>query len=223
MSGAKPTDVTKTSTRTVQASTAQRNRTNHTNGCGRAAGRDPAIGTATNLKEHRLKPLQEWICDTCSQVIGCPEDGWVEWLDDDTHLYYGFRIRHVCNRSTLHVAGPTHTGCQRYYRHLPAGGPGLNDLPLTMLVGPDGIAQMLSFIDQRVGSYVREPACRVRDLAEWTTLFRRLFLPYYEEARLYWDAAEHDGYFADHDPVSAYCPQVLQQLIEIYGPAGRPA
>jgi len=58
---------------------------------------------------------------------------------------------------------------------------------------------------------------RVSDLREFTELARRLFLPYYEEARLYWPLAVEDGYFLGVNEVSMYLPDTLKSLVSRYG------
>ncbi len=47
--------------------------------------------------------------------------------------------------------------------------------------------------------------------------FRRLFVPYYEEARLYFDAAKADGIFGDVNEVWPYLDSTLQRNIADYG------
>ena len=45
---------------------------------------------------------------------------------------------------------------------------------------------------------------------------RRMTVPYYEEARIYWDEAEADGFFADGNEYWIYQPITLKELIERY-------
>ena len=49
---------------------------------------------------------------------------------------------------------------------------------------------------------------------------RRLTIPYYEEARLYWSRAEADGFFDGANEVWLYMPHNLEALIERYRDAG---
>lgn len=47
----------------------------------------------------RLKALPQWVCDECGGVIEEPAHGYLEWLTDDNHKSYGFRIVHHAPRS----------------------------------------------------------------------------------------------------------------------------
>lgn len=58
----------------------------------------------------------------------------------------------------------------------------------------------------------------VKDVREWVELARRLTIPYYEQARLYWSRAEADGFLADENEISIYSEVVLKDLIKEYGP-----
>jgi hypothetical protein len=128
-----------------------------------------------------LKPLQQWVCDRCQNVIESPEKGYVEWIDGDDELHRDYRI--------IHAGGQCH-------HHLHAAG--LSDSSLEDFVGPTGLVKLLSVLD--VGAYhdpnfvghLRIKPANVRNYVE---TFRRLQLPYYEEARLYWDQATEDGVF----------------------------
>ena len=62
----------------------------------------------------RLKPLQQWLCDECGEVIEEPAHGYLEWLQDDSHKAYGFRIVHHAPRSPRRPSGGD---CYRYTDH----------------------------------------------------------------------------------------------------------
>jgi hypothetical protein len=42
----------------------------------------------------KLKTLQQWICDTCGEIIADPSQGYVEWLTGEDRLAHGYRIVH---------------------------------------------------------------------------------------------------------------------------------
>jgi hypothetical protein len=43
----------------------------------------------------KLKPLEEFLCDSCGEVIRTLAEGWLEWLEDPASLKdYDFRIVH---------------------------------------------------------------------------------------------------------------------------------
>lgn len=154
-----------------------------------------------------LKPLSQFVCDTCRQLIEKPEDGWFEWLEGDDGKAHSFRIVHN---------GPSsprkERGCN--YRHDTAD---LMDGDLTDFIGPN-VAALYRFLD--AGPY-HDPKAKylsaVRDLREYTEILRRLTLPYYEEARLSWSAAKNDGYFDGANEVWLYMPDTLKTLINRYG------
>ena len=57
----------------------------------------------------KLKPLKQWICDSCGELIKKPEDGWWEYLSDtNTYLVSGFRI--------VHYGGPCYYNVQALKR-----------------------------------------------------------------------------------------------------------
>ena len=57
----------------------------------------------------------------------------------------------------------------------------------------------------------------VRDTAEWAEMVRRLYLPYYEEARRHLVDASSDGWIDGANEVGLYMPESLLRLINRYG------
>lgn len=51
---------------------------------------------------------------------------------------------------------------------------------------------------------------------EFTELFRRVQLPYYEEARRHWDKAKRDGFFDGSNEMWIYQPDVLKDVVKRY-------
>ena len=47
----------------------------------------------------KLKPLHQFICDECENLIEKIEDGWLEWLNPPDKPVHGFRIVHVAGAS----------------------------------------------------------------------------------------------------------------------------
>jgi hypothetical protein len=165
-----------------------------------------------------LEPLKSWICDECGELVRDERDGFVEWLsgysfpegstESDQEGPHGFRIVHVTSASPR---APHGGECYRY-----SASPQRNDLPLREFLGAHGLVVLLSKVD--VGSF-HDPDRRTRpakDLREWATLVRRLHLPYYEEARLYFDRAESDGFWDGANEIYVYMPANLRGLIEHY-------
>jgi hypothetical protein len=154
----------------------------------------------------RLRPLEQFVCDTCNQIIDSPEQGYIEWIDDKKARR--FNIVHHSLYSPL----KPNRSC---YQHEKAYG--RSDTALKDFLGVHGIVEMLNFID--VGDYHRPDyeGPDVGDLREWTEVARRLFIPGYEEARLFWDRARADGFFEGANELWPYLPETLERLIEQYG------
>ena len=119
----------------------------------------------------KLKRLKQWICDTCGGIIEQPEDGWFEWHSDNvTGLHSGFRIVHhrvdcMYDRQTLDQQNKMDAS-----------------QPLIQLVGSDGLGSLLNImaLPRNIHAYKRVDSDGLLEI------IRRLHLPYWEEARLYW-------------------------------------
>lgn len=157
-----------------------------------------------------------WTCDTCDQVIQCPEEGMLEWHDvargernSPRVLRAGFTIVHNQAFSPLQ-------GLEGCYRHGRRKGRGYDHL--NWFVRTEGLAHMLSFVD--VGFY-HEPKYmgpEIANMREWAEIMRRLYLPYYEDARHYWPEAEADGLFDAINELGIYDPAMLQRIVGDYSP-----
>lgn len=162
-----------------------------------------------------LEPLNQFICDYCDQIIQQPEQGWIEWLMDRAdRKKYGFKVVHHAAYSPLRTEGERNKNCYHYARH-----PGRMDDHLDHFLN-NRIANLLSFLD--VGPYL-EPeysSPSVKDLREFVEIMRRLAIPYYEEARLYWSLAAYDGYFEGASESWLYLESTLKDIISTYGEAG---
>lgn len=157
-----------------------------------------------------LKPLEQWYCDECGGLIQEPEHGYVEWvLDYAQKRNHGFRIVHHGPRSPRHPDGD----CYRY-----TNAPGRSDLSLTYFVGPEGLVELLSKLD--VGPYhARNFAgsdIQQQDMRDFVELFRRCHLPYYEDARFCFAAAEQDGFLDGANEIWIYLPETLKEMVEKY-------
>ena len=81
--------------------------------------------------------------------------------------------------------------------------------------GVDGKVRLLSLIDPGP-DFRMEYRERIADMRLFLEFFRRVQIPYYEEARLYWGRAQADGYFAGANEIWTYLPRNLKTLIEEY-------
>ena len=63
------------------------------------------------MKPILMKPLKQFRCDTCGQLIESPVEGWVEWVwDRNTRNARAFRICH-------HVSFSPRRGPEGCYLH----------------------------------------------------------------------------------------------------------
>ena len=160
-----------------------------------------------------LRPLEQFICDTCGDIIENLHDGYVEWeegTDDNGHPFArDFRIVHHRRVSPIQ----TREGCYTYgnsnYRH---------DMHLEHFLAH--VHQYLtSFMDLgMVHDSDSHIGCRIVDFREFTEFVRRLTIPYYEEARRYIPEAIQEGYMQDVNEIGLYTPEYLQALINHFNP-----
>jgi len=171
----------------------------------------------------RLKPREQWICDDCGQVIEHATQGMVEWLhEDDEHdnrKHYGWRIVHHTPASPRNPYRPKraklNSECCYKYSHVPHS----CSTHLDDFVGPDGLPRILGMIDR--GPLIDKPhdVPHVRNLQEWAEFVRRLALPFYEEARLYWKQAEAAGRLdGERNHVYLYSQEFLRSIIDEFAP-----
>ena len=166
----------------------------------------------------KLRPREQWICDTCGEVIEKATDGWCEWLRTDQAdgwKKYAFRIVHHASASPRNPHRPNRRqlrseSCYQYDARADKG-----DCHLDRLVGPEGLPMLLAMVD--VGPIHDETYSGpwVKNLREWTELVRRLALPHYEEARQYWDQALSQGYLSGgQNEYAIYSQETLRRIIE---------
>lgn len=153
-----------------------------------------------------LKPLEQFICDTCGGVIE-QSDVWVEWLNDaDAGKVSSFRIVHQKTSSPL-------AGAEGCYQH--GHSYGRSDLALQSFLGSNGPAGLLRFIDRDpLSENYDGPYCS--DLREWAELTKRLMVPYYEEGRLHIGQAVEDGLLDEGGLSAALGSGPLKEICERY-------
>lgn len=159
-----------------------------------------------------MKPLEQWRCDVCRELIKAPREGMLQWLSNDDLRVHGFRIVHNAGFSPRQPRGDC------YY---PAKGQHFADMHLDSMLGPEGLVEMLSFVDPGPHHQPDYAGPYVKDLREFSEIMRRLFVPYYEEARLYWSQAIEDQMFDDANEVWLYLPSTCKALVARY--SGRDA
>jgi hypothetical protein len=157
-----------------------------------------------------LKPLEQFICDTCGQLIEEPGHGWVEWeterIEEEARSHaHNFRIVHHYLHSPYKDTNKD--GC--YVSKTPS-------LHLQDFLGDRGIVQQLSMIDEGPIFYPEAAQPRIKDIREWAELFRRTHICYYEEARQYFSDAKSDRYFDGLNQIAVYSENVLIDIINKY-------
>ena len=168
------------------------------------------------MAKPKLKPLKQWYCDTCGEIIEQPEHGYLEWRDkmagsgeNRQRIMYGFRIVHHFPHSP-YKDSRSENGC--YYVNSEREG----DLDLPAFLGTRELIEAANWIDLGSAWYSEYRGPEVEDLREWAVIFRRLHLPYYEEARFYLEQAKSGTQFGDNNEVSFYLPETLKEIIEYY-------
>lgn len=154
-----------------------------------------------------MEKLKQWTCDVCGRIIEKPEDGYVVWkFDDKERKIFDYKILH---HNYIDGDGKMR-GCDNDDSYFFSSA-------LTDFLGYHGMAKLLSMID--AGPMHREKyEEEIENLRDFLEFFRRVQLPYYEEARLYWQKAKYDGYFKDANEVWIYLPSTLKKLIKEYRP-----
>ncbi len=142
-----------------------------------------------------MEPLKQFVCDVCGEVIEKIEDGYVVWKDNKDKLP-DLKIIH---KKTRHIT----KGCDNR---------SLYDcsLPLSNLLGADGLAKLLSFIEYKL------TLSDEKEIKKFTECFKRVQIPYYEEARQYWHKAESDGFFESTNEYTYYTEKYLKAIIRKY-------
>lgn len=150
-----------------------------------------------------LDPLRQWICDSCGEVIKSPDDGYVEWLveseESSFSSQYGFKIIHSGEECTCYSQEDA----------------SFIDAPLEFFLRDRGYLNLLNFLD--IGPLLMKEykGPRVKYIREFVEFMRRLTVPYYEEARLYFRNVQADEHFVLDD--SIYQQENLIKIIQKYG------
>lgn len=158
-----------------------------------------------------MVPLKQWICDTCQEVIEKPEDGWLEWVKDrssNPSKRHSFNIIHQLAASPRQPRGDCYQHADKAARQ---------DLALERLVEKDGLVRFMPFLDPGPlhdpdAENVIQPS-QVREIVE---IMRRLYVPYFEEARLCWEAASSNGEFDGDNEYSSYTESKLKRILDEY-------
>jgi len=146
----------------------------------------------------KMKPLEEWVCDRCGELMGI-DDGWVEWLSPTGKGPHSFHIVHNKSECFHHT---------RAYDRA--------DNHLAYFLGTNGLQLFLAMLD--VGPILdpQRKGLTAPEMASFVDTMRRLQIPFYEEARRYFSDAHADGYFNDQNEVSIFLPKTCEAIIKRY-------
>lgn len=148
-----------------------------------------------------LKPLEQFVCDACRQVIETAGDGWFEWCEDGERQAHSFRIVH--HRPECRSSPET---------------PGLRQHRLDELVGIGNMTRLYGLFDVGLPEEgAVKTLATLLDRHEFTDLLLRLTSRYYDEARQYWQQARAAGFFEGSSEAMIYQPSTFKKIIEQYG------
>ncbi len=144
-----------------------------------------------------LEPLKQWICDSCGGVITKPREGWWEYKDNlKTKEVLEFRIVHY------------QPECMYNDQALDKEGLGVGDMHLAHMITSGSFGHFLDWFEKSAAGKIEEKI----DIPAFFEMLRRLYLPYWEEARQYWDQALKEGF---HDGTD-FSDGQLQSIIAKY-------
>jgi len=145
-----------------------------------------------------MQPLTTWTCDVCGEQVK-PRKGTViaRHTKDDDRLLTGFLIVHK------KVDGFTcDLGNENGYYY---------NVDLDTLLGQDGMAHLLGHLS--AGPLIaEEPVIRVADMDEFIDLFRRLQVPFYEQARTRFGDEDVTALYEGANEYYPYLPGELQKV-----------
>lgn len=151
---------------------------------------------------------QQWTCDVCRRIIENPRKGYVVWKYGDNYEEEGYFKYKILHPSGLKDEYGEAYGCDYDRTYVYSSS-------LVDFVGDRGLVKLLGMID--VGPLHRsEYKEQIENIRDFLELFRRVQLPYYEEARFYWKDAYDDGYFDGANEIVPYFPSTLKDIIEKY-------
>ncbi|KPU43031.1 hypothetical protein OXPF_34630 [Oxobacter pfennigii] len=137
-----------------------------------------------------------WICDNCGKKIENIKDGWVEWLEvkDQNGNYRNKSIRIVHRGKCLYNQDLVY----KKYKAIVA------DTDLEDFSGLDGLIDLLSYISE--GNFDNNE--------EVLEIIKRIHIPGYEEARLYFEEAIYDGVFEPNTKPGYYSQRDIAAVLD---------
>lgn len=139
-----------------------------------------------------LKPLEQWYCDKCGNIIEKSSDGYVIWRSDKNLKYYDFKIIHQtkCDISAYSASAA-----------------------LQDFLGVNGLVYLTSFLS--LGPLKKTSYSNVANNDEFVDFIRRVQIPYYEEARRKFTDPQVLEWHSDSNEVAPYFTEGLKRIIEM--------
>jgi hypothetical protein len=139
-------------------------------------------------------PLEQFICDTCNQIIENYGDGAIEWISpsDENGKQLPPNSFRICHKNS---------NCYSIYKKVAFG----VSRELVNFSDKMKIIELLGMIDKEYFPFDQN------SLNEYIELFRRLTIPYYEEARQYWHEADNEGLI--ENKITCYQENNLEKII----------
>lgn len=142
------------------------------------------------------QPLTIWYCDVCHQPIVDKNRALVIWKSDNTG-YYDFKIVHQTINDQQGCDIPSYSG----------------SMHLEEFLGIPGAVYLTSFLTTGPAHFGENN--NIKNISEFVDLFRRLQVPYYEEARRYFSTEKTQSYIQGWNEFAPYLPETLKKIIEI--------
>jgi len=143
-----------------------------------------------------IKPFQHWYCDVCGEIIEDPAKGYVIWKSDGDGRATQFTVIHQkkCDDKTFHSSAA------------------LNDF-----LGDQGLARLTAFLSYGpiISDRTEARSKGVENIDEFIDFFRRMQIPYYEEARQKFGEPEVQERLSDYNEIAPYFPSTLREVIEM--------
>lgn len=143
-----------------------------------------------------LKPLEQWYCDKCKDIIETASEGYVLWRSNDDQKALDFIIIHKVKCD------------DRGYSFSAA---------LKDFLGVNGLIYLTSFLSigplkKSIGQGSR---FGITQPDEFVDFMRRLQTPYYEEARTKFSSRDVLEWYSDSNEVAPYSPDSLKKIINM--------
>ena len=144
-------------------------------------------------------PLSVWYCDTCDEPIRDTATGNVVWRSDDNWEMRDFRVVH----KNLADERP---------RRCDPNGDWEYSFELSYVLGVEGQVVLTAMLSAGPLKGRKRQVGHVADLDEFVDLYRRMHLPYYEQARRHFDDGGVREWLTGASEDAPYMPDMLERI-----------